>query len=69
MLFSKRLYKFFSVFVLLNAINRLNGLDSNTKNHTKLSTSLQIDPQGYFDIQKKPEEFVNKFNKQIVSFP
>ncbi|TMW43845.1 hypothetical protein DOY81_011076, partial [Sarcophaga bullata] len=53
------------VCFLLNVINGLK-LDSSSKNLTKLSTNLQIDPEGYFDIQEKPEQFLNKFDKQIA---
>ncbi|TMW45648.1 hypothetical protein DOY81_009274, partial [Sarcophaga bullata] len=65
MFFSKKLCALYSVCFLLNAINGLK-LDSSSKNLTKLSTNLQIDPEGYFDIQEKPEQFLNKFDKQIA---
>lgn len=65
MKFLKKFYVFLCGFLLLPAVNGFNfGLA--TKNLVKMPEDLQIDPDGYFDIVEKPEQFL-EVDKQIVS--
>lgn len=58
-------FKYCWVFCLLPLISGLNFAFSSRRPH--LSEQIQIDPDGYFDIIERPEQFL-EIDKQIVSF-